>query len=105
MIQKEFCQDCRQKHNCREVFRQSGHITGPPITRKVIVAFLLPLLIFIVSLAIFDKFLSAASVELVPPLAKMQGLQTIISFLMALLITSVFVFMTRVITRRLHRIF
>ena len=93
MIQKEFCQDCHQKHNCQEVYRQLSHATCPSITRKVIGAFLLPMVIFIVSLAFFYKIFAATA----------QQLHTIVSFLMALLITSLCLFVTRVITRRFHK--
>jgi hypothetical protein len=58
MSDPNFCRNCYQKHDCQEKYRQLGEIKSPPITFKIIVAFLLPLLVFIVSLAVFETFFS-----------------------------------------------
>jgi hypothetical protein len=60
MSDQNFCRNCYQKHDCQEKYRQLGEIKSPPITLKIIVAFLLPLLVFIVSLAVFETFFSKA---------------------------------------------
>jgi uncharacterized protein involved in cysteine biosynthesis len=110
MIQNEFCQDCHQQHDCRQVYRQLGHAACPSIINPVIRAFLMPLLIFIASLAILEKLFTAAGAEIqqlfqLSSPAKMQGLQTVVCFLMALLITTVCIFVTRVITKRRRKEF
>jgi len=110
MVQQEFCQDCRYKHDCREIYRRLGHATCPSILRKVIVAFLLPLVVFIVSLAIFDEFFAVAVRSILRSSqdgtgGNMQELQTAVSFFMALLITSVCVVFTRAINKRLGKDF
>ncbi len=107
MVQQEFCQNCRQKHDCQEVYRRLGNAAGPSILLKTIVAFLLPLIVFIISLAVFDKIFAAAGGSILSfsqddnP-ANAHKMQTVISFLMALLITSVCVFITRVINKKIN---
>ncbi len=108
MIQQEFCQDCHQKHDCQEVYRQLGHATCPSVVRKVIAAFLLPLIVFIISLAVFDEIIAAAGGNILRSSqdgnpAGTQELQTAISFLMALLTTFVCVLVITVINRRLGK--
>jgi len=69
-----------------------GNTKGPSIVNKVIVAFLLPLVVFITSLATFERiFAGATSVE---------QAQTAVSFLLALLTTFVCILITRVINRQ-----
>ena len=86
MDQQKFCQDCHQKHDCQEVYRRLGGSECPPVFLKVIVAFLLPMLIFIVSLAIFDRILAGSGGSF---LYSSQSLQTVVIFLMALVTTVV----------------
>jgi uncharacterized membrane protein len=105
MVQKDFCQNCRQKHDCREVYRRMGNATCPSILLKAITAFLLPLIVFIVSLAVFDKIFTRAgesifSISQNSNLTNAQKLQTVIGFLMALLITFICVSITRTINKK-----
>lgn len=89
MAEQNFCQNCYQKHDCQKVYRQLGEIQGPPITLKIIVAFLLPLVVFIVSLTIFETIFSKA--------INAKLLQTALSLLSALLTTAACVSITKVI--------
>lgn len=89
MVEQNFCQNCYQKHDCQKVYRQLGEIKGPPITFKIIVAFLLPLVVFIVSLAVFEAIFSKA--------INTGPLQTALSLLLALLTTAACVSITKVI--------
>lgn len=109
MIQQEFCKDCQQQHDCREVYRRLGHATCPSIFRKVIVAFLLPLIIFIVSLAVLEKIFAATGQNVLSSSqdggpASARELQTAVSFFAALLITALCVLITRIINKRLHKV-
>jgi hypothetical protein len=92
MDERKFCDNCMQKHDCQSVYRQLGDIEGPSVVIKVIVAFLLPLLVFIVSLAIFEKILGGA--------ISTDQLRTALSLPAALLITFIFILIARVINRR-----
>ena len=91
MIRQEFCHTCKQKNDCRRVYRDLGHIEGPPVAAKVVLAFLLPLLVFIVSLWIFERILAGAIHK--------GHVVTSISFLLALLITFACIMMIKVIRR------
>jgi len=93
MASHRFCQDCIQKHNCRSIYEQLGNDSGASVTLKVILAFLLPLIVFIVSLAVFGSMLAGA----ISP----EGLQITLSFLLSLLATFVCVFIIRVFNKQL----
>ena len=83
MAEQKFCQECSQKHECQEVYQQLGDIKGSSVVFKVIVAFLLPVVVFIGSLAAFGKVLAKA--------VDSKDLQTIVSFFVSVLITFIFV--------------
>ncbi|MFC1793607.1 hypothetical protein ACFL3Q_08485 [Planctomycetota bacterium] len=93
MVSQRFCQDCIQKHDCRSVYEQLGNSSGASVALKAILAFLLPLIVFIVSLAVSERVLAGA--------ISIEGLQIALSFLIALLVTFVCVFITRIIIKQL----
>ena len=95
MAEQKFCEDYKQKHDCERIYQQLGNIQGPSVVIKVIVAFLLPLVVFIVSLAVFSQHQF-----LVKNWRLMEELRTVLSFLMALLVTFVWILIIRVINRR-----
>jgi len=68
-----------------------GDSPGPSVTLKVILAFLLPLMIFIVSLAVFERVLVNTT--------STEQIQTALSFVLALLTTFVCVLITRAISK------
>ena len=96
MDEKKFCDNCMQKHGCQSIYRQLGDVEGPSVVIKVIVAFLLPLLVFIVSLAIFDKILSGFEMT--------ADLQTVFSVAASLLITFICILIVRVVNRRFGQV-
>jgi len=55
MIKGNICQECSQKESCKQAFEKLGNAKGPSVTIKSILAFLLPLIIFIAALGIFEK--------------------------------------------------
>jgi uncharacterized membrane protein len=87
MTQEKFCQDCNQKHNCREVYQKLSDTTSPSVAAGAVVAFLLPILVFIGSLAAFEAILA----------------KTGLSFLLALFVTSVCILIIKVINRQLSK--
>ena len=95
MNQQEFCQNCIQKQNCGEVYRHLGSVKGPSVLFNVIIAFLLPLVAFIGSLAVFEAIL-AGVIETKPAL-------TVVSVVSALLAASVCVVIGKVINRQLRQ--
>jgi len=93
MAEQKICEDCKQKHDCQEIYKQLGDVEGPSVVVKVIVAFLLPLVVFIVSLAVFQEILAKA--------ISTQRVQTALSLLLALLVTFVCILIVRVIRKRI----
>ncbi len=92
MAEQKICEDCKQKPDCRRIYEQLGDVEGPSVVIKVIVAFLLPLVVFIVSLAVFQEIFFRA--------ISSQGLQSALSLLLAFLVTFVFILIVRVVNRR-----
>jgi len=93
MAKQEFCEDCKQKLDCQRIYEQLGDVEGPSVVIKVIVAFLLPLVVFIISLAAFQEIFAKA--------ISSQRLQTALSLLLAFLVTFVCILIVRVVNRRI----
>ncbi len=72
----------------------------PPVFYKTVVAFLLPMVVFIVSLAVFEKILSGGNYSHFS-----QKMQTAIGFLMALLITVVFMVVFKLLSKLFRKFF
>lgn len=75
----ESCRSCPDKHRCREIYEQLEKTKGPSVAFKSVAVFLVPLVVFIASLAIFERILTK--------LISTKALQTAISCLLALLVT------------------
>jgi hypothetical protein len=65
MTQEKICQDCSHQQKCQEIYEKLGNIRGPSVAFKAVVAFLLPILVFIASLAVFDAILGRAGLSFV----------------------------------------
>ncbi|MHC4124281.1 MAG: hypothetical protein ACYSSI_11960, partial [Planctomycetota bacterium] len=79
---QKFCQSCGQKHLCQQIYERLGSFKGPSIVSKTINAFLLPLIVFILSLAIYSKVLSKIIYS--------EHYKTALGFLLSLLTTLLF---------------
>jgi uncharacterized membrane protein len=77
----ESCRSCPEKHKCQEIYEELGKAKGPSVALKAVAAFLVPLVVFIGSLAAFEKISDK--------ITNTKALQTIISFLLALSVTFV----------------
>ncbi len=95
MVEKTNCHECTQKSRCQEVYEKLGNIQRPSVVFNVLAAFLLPIVVFIVCLAGFDKILAKVTNN--------KELQTIAGLLLALLVTCVCVSMIRLINRGLFK--
>jgi uncharacterized membrane protein (DUF485 family) len=93
MKQNEFCEKCGDRLRCQDAFRQMGKTQGKHVVRNIILAFLLPIVIFIGVLAISQQLLINHIVS--------DGLRTTVSVLLSLAVTFVYVLIARVISRRL----
>ena len=108
MIKQEFCKDCHLKDDCQEIYRQLGHASCPSVVRKVIAAFLLPLVVFIFSLAVFNKIFAAQEGGNLFSYqqgnsSNVQDLKTAVIFLMALLTSFVFVIFLKLLDKKLNK--
>lgn len=83
MEQENFCKDCHLKHDCQEVYRRLGDKECPPVLSKSIAAFLLPMVVFTVSLAVFENIFSGGNYLHVP-----KAQQSAICCLIAVTITA-----------------
>jgi hypothetical protein len=57
MTQQHECQGCHHQNSCEDVYRRLGHTDGSPVTLKVCIAFVFPLIAFVLSLAVFQGVL------------------------------------------------
>ncbi len=96
MIGIKACDKCGYRHGrghcCIDIYQQIGRTKGPSVTGQVLLAFVLPLLVFIGSLILAEYFLSGFMAE--------GGLKTFIAFLAALAVTAVIVQLIRIFTRK-----
>ncbi len=93
MAQPDLCQQCNQSQNCSKVYEQLGKAEGPSIVRKVVLAFLMPLVVFVGSLAVFERMFSGA-------ISSGQS-QSALSFASALLLTFGCILVTKVISGKI----
>jgi len=63
MEEQDFCRGCAQRDHCQQVYDKLGCSDSAPVTLKVVVAFLLPLVVFIVCLGTFKLFFNALDVS------------------------------------------
>jgi len=87
MDQQKICQCCSQQHHCREIYQKLANFKGSSIVLKVIVAFLLPIMVFIASLAAFEGILAKAIETKSAWGCLTAELRTALSFLLALSVT------------------
>ena len=95
MFQQKFCQECNQNRNCKEVYQQLGNTKNPLVVFKVVIAFLVPLVVFIAALAIFKAILAG--------IINSKEAQTAISFLLALSMTFAVVLVIKAINKKLSK--
>jgi len=108
MNQQKSCQDCNQRRNCQDAYRQLGSNKSPSIISKVVVAFLLPIVVFIAALAVFEGILAGTENTI---LQKMQSanpintkeMQTAFSFLLALSATFVCILITKAVNKQFSK--
>jgi uncharacterized membrane protein len=96
MTENEFCDNCNQKHNCGSIYHQLGNIKGPSVVVKVVIAFLLPLVVFICSLAAFQQIFTKT--------ISSQRMQIVLSMVAALLVTFICILIAKVINKRLGQV-
>ena len=76
MNKKEFCSNCSQSHDCKTIYEYMGKARGPSVGWKVLWVFLFPILVFIVSLCVFERLLAGCIAG--------ETLRAVVSFLISL---------------------
>jgi len=56
-MDQQQCQSCGMKDRCQEVYKKLGESNAPNVLTKVILAFLLPLILFIFSIVAGERLL------------------------------------------------
>jgi hypothetical protein len=96
MMGMKLCENCGYRHSrgrcCIDIYQQLGQSKGPSIVGKVLLAFVLPLLVFIASLVLAGYLLSIFINE--------SRTSTFYAFLIAAALTIVFVQLIRILTRK-----
>lgn len=95
MTRQEFCKNCVHKNNCSEVYRILGGKKGPSILSRVLTAFLLPLVVFIASVA--------ASLHIIAKFIRSAEIRNALTFLLAVAVTLLFVSAFNLITAKLKK--
>ena len=95
MTDKEDCSNCAGAHDCKVIYEQMGKAQGPSVVKKVIVAFLLPIIVFVVCLVVADKKLVAVT--------RNEHLRILLGVLFAGLVSFVYVLIAGRMTSRWDR--
>ena len=74
-MQQKQCSGCQNHNSCERVYQRLGQSHAPPVMAPVLVAFVLPMVTFVLALAAFQKACAGLSSE---------KLILLVSFLMAL---------------------
>lgn len=84
------CSQCGQKDRCSQMYEKLGQSKGPGVAWKVTAAFLVPIVVFIGSLAGLNRLLQGT----------FEGnMLTLISFSAAVILTLLTVFLIRMVGR------
>ena len=88
----KFNRMCGSCFGCAEIYRLLGQSKGPPVALKVIIAFLAPLVIFIIAAVVAEKIFNGR--------ISSGPLKILVVFLTAFLTTAVYIGIVRLIVKR-----
>jgi len=95
MAEQRFCQQCGRRDDCQDVYQKLGGSKGPSLVSKVVVAFAVPLLFFIICLAVSERLLGET--------INAERLRTAVAFVFSLSATFVLILVIRAISGRLGK--
>ena len=90
MADEEICSGCPEKNTCSNTYEQLGKFKGPSVFFRSVAAFLVPILLFAISLGVFDRLL-------VGPVSD-KNVRTLICVILGLFVCSVYLFTLRLIS-------
>jgi len=93
--EQQQCKRCRHKHECEQIYKKLGNSRGPSVVGQVLIAFALPMLFFIVALALFEQFLSGALAS--------ESVLTVVSFCAAITLTLVSITVIKALSKRVGK--
>jgi hypothetical protein len=91
MDNQKTCKGCGHEHDCQSIYRKLADLQNTSVVLKASLAFLLPILVFIISLAVFGRTLTG--------IMNTIWLRITLGFLFALSVTFVVVLVTKVIIK------
>jgi hypothetical protein len=89
-MENNFHRICGRRWGCMDIYKQIGYSRGPSVFLKVIIAFLMPLLIFIAAAIVGERIFS--------DWVHSEPLRMLLVFLMSVLVTAIYVFVIKLIT-------
>ena len=81
------CSGCVDSDRCQAAYENAGKSKGPPVAGKVFLVFLLPILIFIITLGVSEKYLG--------DIIEKPDAKTAVGVLLALSASLVYIFVVR----------
>lgn len=93
MTEHDNCSGCPEKDTCQAIYKQIGQAQGPSVVWKAIVAFLLPIVVFIIVLAVSERLLYN--------IIGSEKLRTIAGLLSGIAASFVYIFSVRAINAHL----
>jgi len=87
MTSDKSCQNCAGKHDCKSIYHRLGNSKCPPVALKAFVAFLLPIAIFVASLALLQKLLAISRLGQTPQITYSLAGGAVVTFVATLIIS------------------
>ncbi len=85
MSDHEICGKCSQRNGCKQVYQQIADNKGPSVLGKVMIAFAVPLLSFVLAVVVFSEL----TAKIMPSGRSATALSFFLSIVMTVLIVSV----------------
>jgi len=95
MAYEDSCSRCSQNHDCNAVYQKIGNSKGPNVVSNVLVAFMLPIVVFIGALALFDSMLGKVILS--------DNARIWAAFIPAASVSLVFILIVRMVNMRLAK--
>ena len=91
MADEEFCSGCPEKNTCSNTYEQLGKFQGPSVFFRSVAAFLVPILLFAISLGVMDRLL-------MEPVSD-KNIRTLICVIFGVLVCFVYLFILKLLSR------
>ncbi len=95
MANHEICDNCGLRNGCKQVYQRMAGYQGPSVLGKVLIAFVLPLLSFVLAVAVFGKVAGR--------LGLVRELEVILSLVFGLFTAAGVVLAAKVINRQFRK--